>query len=70
MGKITGYIAVSEHRGVKYYYLPTVSKWVLDFKKVSLADIKDTKIKIDMSEFPLLESYTHETITIESNYWD
>ncbi len=71
MATVAGYLVVGKKAGLKYYYLQTVGEWTTDFKKISIEDLSEEKIEMDMSDYPDMDKeYDHEEITLEGNYWD
>ena len=71
MSTLEGYIVVGTHKDVKYYFLSTIGKWTPDFKKVSLQDINESKIEVNMEDYPMMDKeYSHEKITINGNFYD
>jgi hypothetical protein len=71
MGTVEGYLVVSKKNGRKHYFMPTVRKWTPDLMRVSLKDINESKIEVDMEKYPDMDlEYTHEKITIDGNFYD
>jgi len=72
MSLLEGYIVIGTYKDVKYYFLSTIEKWTPDFKKISLGDINESKIEVDMKDYPLMDpKYSHEKITINGGtYYD
>lgn len=68
MGTVKGYLVVGKKKGVKHFYLPSIKIWVSDFRKISLADIKEKKLEMNMEDHPEMDpEYSHEEITISGN---
>jgi hypothetical protein len=71
MGTVEGYLVVGKLNGLKHYYLFSIGKWTPDFRHVTLKDLNETKIELDMKEFPDMDpEYDHEKVIIDGNYWD
>lgn len=68
MGTLKGYLVVGTSNGVKHYFLPSIKRWTSDFRKISLADINENKLEINMKDHPTMDpEYSHEAITISGN---
>ena len=68
MGTIEGYLIIGKLRGVKYYYLSSTERWTHDVTQVSVGDLSEEKIELDMDEYPLMEKeYVHQKVKFQDN---
>ena len=71
MGKIEGYVIIGKNNGVKHYFLSSIKMWTSDFKKISLRDVNESKIEINIEDYPMMDKeYSHEKITFNGNFFD
>jgi len=60
---------VGKKKGIKYYFLSSSHRWTPDIMQVSQRDLNESKVEVQMGDFPDMDpEYTHEAIQIEGDF--